>query len=194
MKYIGDRKQRGITQKLFLIETLAIKSQSEREYVIMGSTGNVYNVTISCSPSCTCPDFITRKNRCKHIFFVLLRIMKVTDPDKEEYSSNDIVKMFSNIPEITNVLCVGNNIKDKYERVNKNKQSVAKKEDDICPICLDDISNGDEIEFCKAVCGTCVHKLCFSMWCIKNQANCLICKSPWNQQKYVNLANDPENH
>ena len=79
---IHQRKQRGITQKLFLIETLKKKDEKSREYVIMGSTGNVYNVNITNDPTCTCPDYTNHANRCKHIFFVLVRIMKVIDPDK----------------------------------------------------------------------------------------------------------------
>lgn len=179
------RKQRGIMQKLFLIETLVVKNELEREYVIMGSTGNVYNVNITNKPTCTCPDYITRQNRCKHIYFVLIRIMKINNPDKKEYTSDDLKFMFNSIPEITNILCVNKQIKDKYT-CSKNNQ-VTIKDDDICPICLEDIKNGEEYEFCKAQCGKCVHKLCFSMWCKINPAICLLCKSPWNSQKYIKL-------
>lgn len=187
MNSFSQRKQRGITQKLFLIETLTKKDEISREYVIMGSTGNVYNVTISFDPVCTCPDYTTRANRCKHIFFVLVRIMKVYDPDKMRYTSNDLKNMFNNIPEITNILCVDNDIKDKYIQSKNNKITI--KNDDLCPICLDDIQNGEEFEYCQAQCGKCVHKLCFTMWCKKNPANCLVCKTPWGIQKYINLGN-----
>lgn len=182
-----QRKQRGVTQKLFLIETLQIKDETSREYIIMGSTGNVYNVNITHNPTCTCPDYITRGNRCKHIFFVLVRIMKVIDPDKKRYTDGDLKEMFSNISEITNVLCVGKQIKDKYS-CSKGSNIVTVKDDDICPICLEDIQNGEQFEYCKAQCGKCVHELCFSMWCIKNPANCLVCRTPWGTQKYLNLS------
>ena len=182
---IHQRKQRAIVQKLFLIETIEKKDDLSREYVIMGSTGNVYNITITNNPTCTCPDYLTRSSRCKHIFFVLVRIMKVIDPDKKIYTDNDLNVMFNNIPDITNLLCVDNITKDIYSR-SKNT-CVTIHEDDICPICLDDIQNGEDYEFCTARCGKCVHKLCFTMWCKINPPNCLICKSQWGAQKYINL-------
>lgn len=36
---------------------------------IVGSTGNIYTVTIAPSPSCTCPDHL-KGNQCKHIVYV----------------------------------------------------------------------------------------------------------------------------
>lgn len=50
----------------------------------MGSTGNVYNVIIKDNPSCSCPDYTTKKKRCKHIFLILLKIMKISDKQSEE--------------------------------------------------------------------------------------------------------------
>lgn len=69
MAYV--RKQRGSTQPLYLIETLDSTEMYEKSYSVMGSTGNVYTVTIKHTPECTCPDYTTRGNRCKHIFFIL---------------------------------------------------------------------------------------------------------------------------
>ena len=88
---MSTRKNRGLTQKLFIIE-----SKSDYDYVIMGSTGNVYDVTISNIPTCTCPDFTTRGNRCKHIYFIMMKIMKVINDEQEEYSDDDIAQMVLN--------------------------------------------------------------------------------------------------
>lgn len=178
------RKQRGITQKIFLIETIEKKNNTSREYVVMGSTGNVYNVNITNNPTCTCPDYSIRYNRCKHIYFILLRVMKVNNPDKEKYTDSELINMFKNIPEITNILCVNENIKNQYLKNKNNKIQI--KDDDICPICLEDIQNGEIFEYCRAKCGKCVHKTCFDMWCKKNPVKCLICRSPWGS-KYINL-------
>ncbi|AYV84670.1 MAG: hypothetical protein Hyperionvirus33_13 [Hyperionvirus sp.] len=181
------RKQRGIAQKLYLVETLEIKDEDVRKYVIMGSTGNVYTVTISNCPNCTCPDYMMRFVRCKHIFFVLIRIMKVEPGavNKKKYLEGELKIMFSNIPEITKVLCVSSKAKEKYVKL---AGGVVEKSDDVCPICLDDIKNGEEYEYCKAECGKCVHKGCFAMWCLKSEAKCLVCGSQWGVDKYVNLT------
>lgn len=42
---------------------------------IVGSTGNVYNVVLDFCPSCTCPNFSKKADICKHIFYVLLRVV-----------------------------------------------------------------------------------------------------------------------
>src|SRR5580700_10634340 len=101
-----SRKQRGVTQNIFLIETIIGTEQYERKYIVMGSTGNIYNVIIKNEPECTCPDYTTRYKRCKHIYFVLMRIMKINNVDEEEYTNDELVEMFKNIPQITNQLII----------------------------------------------------------------------------------------
>jgi hypothetical protein len=196
-----SRKQRGMSQKLYLIE-----ATDHFNYVIMGSTGNVYHVNISNSPTCTCPDHTTRHNRCKHIYFVLLRIMKVIDCEQEKYTNEEIEQMVKNINNIQNV-SVDSQTQQKYHKlteknidklVDKNSNVSAtdniKGLDDLCPICLDDMENGEDYVFCKADCGRAVHKLCFDMWTKKNKPSCLYCKKAWKKEpkeltegEYINL-------
>ena len=73
---IIERIQRALSQRLYLInqEDLSTPNNLSREYNVLGSTGNVYDVTISKRCSCTCPDEF---NCCKHILFVFLRVLKV---------------------------------------------------------------------------------------------------------------------
>lgn len=195
----ANRKLRGTTQNLFLVETILSQKEYEREYVIMGFTGNVYNVLITNSPTCTCPDFTTRGRRCKHIYFVLIKIMKVDsdNEDQEEYDSDELLEMFSNIPNITNNLVVDDHKKQTYKKLVKNnktkKVEVDQREtDDLCPICLDDLENGEDLDYCKYSCGKPVHKVCYGMW-IKTKAtnNCIYCRASWTgmdkETKYVNL-------
>lgn len=68
-----ERLLRVRTQRMFLIDrerTTSEDGSSEREvFDIAGSTGNVYQVTISKLPACTCPDSL-KGNQCKHIIYV----------------------------------------------------------------------------------------------------------------------------
>lgn len=43
---------------------------------MLGSTGNVYTVQVGHVPSCSCPDG-SKGNHCKHLLFVLLKILQV---------------------------------------------------------------------------------------------------------------------
>ena len=49
------------------------------EFVVLGSTGNVYTVTICRLPSCTCVDHLERKTVCKHLLFVYHKVPYHTD-------------------------------------------------------------------------------------------------------------------
>lgn len=195
------RKTRGKIQKIFLILTHEFTEDClERAYDVMGTTGNVYTVVINERPTCTCPDFTTRYNRCKHIYFVLTRIMKV-DPsqeDNKEYDENNLETMFKNIPQITNNLKVSTDQVVRYKQLRKNKNGEVKQQkitdDTQCPVCLGELDDNDEDEviiYCKFTCGGNIHKECFEMFNSKQlKPKCLICQNPWiceYKSQYINI-------
>jgi hypothetical protein len=187
------RKQRGLTQKIYLIEIIQPTSELIRDFIVMGSTGNVYTVSIKYIPSCSCPDNTTRKKNCKHIFFILVKIMNCFNPDLGIYTKEQLKNMFDAIPNITNLLCVDENTKNKYEQLKNKKTDTIQKtlDDDICPICLEDLNNGEELSYCKVKCGKNIHTNCFTMVNSKkiNDIICVFCRSPWNkEEKYINLS------
>lgn len=211
---MSTRKQRGKIQKLYLIECNSV-SQYIKEYVVMGSTGRIYSVTIKPSPICSCPDYQMRHRRCKHIYFILLRIMKVNkinkykssslsmeslkdkylDEDKEKYTKLDIKRMFRNIPKVTNHLLINKDFKKKYDnlkltgQLNKGNEIKKQRDNNICPICLDDIDNGEILDYCKYSCGNPIHNNCFIMYSkYKKPPICVFCRACWEkQQDYCNL-------
>ncbi len=196
------RKQRGKTQSIFLIETIIDDKELERKYVVMGLTGNIYNVTIKNAPECTCPDFITRGNRCKHIYFVLIRVMKTKNEDKNIYNKKELYDMFNNIPNIMGNLIINDELRNTYEKLKQENKlnSVSNGEiknvdqkgtDDLCPICLDELENGDELDYCKYSCGKGIHKICYSMWTKQHSTNCVFCRASWickENSNYINLT------
>jgi hypothetical protein len=187
----NSRKERGKNQHIYLIEKLPKTIDFMRKFIVMGNSGNVYNVEIKDKPSCTCPDYMTRSNRCKHIYFVLIRIMKVSDEDKCDFTKKDLSTMFKQIPKITDNLVVDNLIKSKYDNKKINSESLTKQKstDDLCPICLDDLENGDKLDYCKYSCGKSVHLICFGMWKKSKGDTCVFCRQNWNNDNtgYVNI-------
>lgn len=203
-----NRFERCYTDGLYLIESFIPDAQIlERKYSIMGSKGNVYEVTINYNPYCNCPDHLIRHKRCKHIYFVLSRIMKITNPDKEWFNDEELSDMFQNVPDITNNLIINNNLKEKYlkdianEEEHKDENGTIKQrdyKDENCPICLEPLENGKKIVFCKYSCGKSIHQKCFSMWEKKSGGICVFCRGNWyhknfnnddNKKRYVNLLN-----
>jgi len=201
---INSRKQRGLTQKLFLIETLPIIDNNIliREYSVMGLTGNVYKVSIKNVCECTCPDFQVRHQKCKHIYFILMRVMQIatTHSDTHQFTDDDLKLMFTMIPPITDTLCIDPITRKKYDvhRISHSgiasdkSLAVMKGKDDLCPVCLDDIVNGEEFDYCKTSCGRCIHTQCFKMWSMQNGKFCVFCRGAWANNNtdtlnYVNL-------
>lgn len=73
------RKDRALTQNLALI------SIEGEIYNVRGSTGNVYQIVIKNGPVCSCPDYTKRQIRCKHIYFVLITVLKVENTELDSY-------------------------------------------------------------------------------------------------------------
>lgn len=189
---MSSRKDRSKTQNLYVIEARN-NGLYEKKYIVMGSTGNVYTVTIGPHPTCTCPDYRNRHARCKHIYFIMLRIMKINKgEDKPKYSPAELIDMFRNIPKEVEHLYVDADTYKKYDQMkNQESGNVQMKsiEDDLCPICLDDLTNGEDIEYCKTRCGKAIHRECFKMWSRGREKACMFCRSPWDtvSTAYINL-------
>lgn len=193
------RKDNSKKDGLYIIEVVDV-SDKEKNYIIMGHSGRAYETKITNKPSCSCPDFKYRRKRCKHIYFVLIRAMKVEkkNEDKIEFTNNDIEIMFNNIPQVMNNLYVTKDIEKKYHdlKTHQKEHKIIKMKptsDEMCPICLDDLENGDIIDFCKYSCGKPIHMECFGMWTKKHTHNCLFCGSGWNQKvddEYINLMDN----
>ncbi len=186
------RKERAYKQKIFLLESIP-KSKYVRDYVVCGHSKNVYTISIKDIPKCTCPDHQTRHRRCKHIYFILCRIMKIK-PGKEDtpsFSKRALTMMFKNIPPITNNLIPGATVLDKYTKLKGttlgNDSVIVKQrmDQDTCPVCLDDIDNGEDLDYCKYSCGNPIHKECFKMWTTYHPARCVFCKANWRAPKYA---------
>jgi uncharacterized Zn finger protein len=68
-----ERLDRVRSQRMFLIDrnrNLSADGTHEEEvFDIAGTTGNIYQVTITKQPHCTCPDS-GKGNQCKHIIYV----------------------------------------------------------------------------------------------------------------------------
>ena len=106
--------------------------------------------------------------------------------------------MFKKIPAITNNLIINDNYKQKYNRYKKQitidgsvDNTVKQREQELCPICLDKINNGEELDYCKRSCGNPIHVDCFKMWTKHHPAKCVYCNANWTiptiTQKYINL-------
>ena len=102
-----------------------------------------------------------------------MNIDNVTD---RYYSDDDLTDMFSNIPPVAqNLMYKGDEMEN-----NEGKEVEQKFEKgDICPICLDPLENGKELDFCRYSCGKTIHSKCFSMWVKSKGSICVFCRAQW---------------
>ena len=174
----SQRIERCYTDNIYLIEVEPPDEDDEdikRKFVIMGRSGHVYNVTITNHPHCTCPDFYLRRHRCKHIYFVLMRIMNADNYTDSSYTDDELIDMFNNIPPIAqNLMYKGSAIPNEGKEVEQRFEK-----GDICPICLDPLENGKDLDFCRYSCGKTIHSKCFSMWEKSRGSICVFCRAQW---------------
>jgi len=66
-----EKLERATSQRMFVIDRTRGGTEDVPEETIdmAGTTGNIYSITISQMPKCTCPDN-QKGNQCKHIVYV----------------------------------------------------------------------------------------------------------------------------
>ncbi|KAI3851110.1 hypothetical protein MKW92_042863 [Papaver armeniacum] len=65
---VAERIKEALQERLCLLHCC------EADFFVLGATGDVFNVRLATTPSCSCPD---RMIPCKHILFVFLRVLEL---------------------------------------------------------------------------------------------------------------------
>jgi len=173
----------------------------------LGQTGNVYTIVISHVPSCTCPDH-AKGNLCKHILFVLHRVLKVprnspllfqqallteelhdifTTADSIQTAISSDVLAERQVREVYqartgdhNVILESTTTVDDKKKLISNRKDI----DQDCPICFERMNEKEELIYCKAKCGNNMHLTCFQKWdeaqkAINENVTCPFCRVEW---------------
>ena len=164
----------------------ALLDQSNQEdqplsetFLLAGTTGNVYNITISKIPMCTCPDYRKNQSQCKHIIYVLTNILKVREDLAYQlaFLRDELTEMFETAP------LPSAGIKSNGEGNGGDKRKAI---DGDCPICFMsmDPESGEDFLWCKSSCGQNVHRECFEQWAKSSVASngkvrCVYCRAEW---------------
>ena len=69
----------------------------QRKFKVYSTSGKKYIVTVSQSPSCTCPDHCFRLKICKHINFIMNNVLQNKFP-KEYYNHRTLDGLFKSLP------------------------------------------------------------------------------------------------
>ncbi|UZO10259.1 uncharacterized protein OCT59_001854 [Rhizophagus irregularis] len=173
---IYERIIRAEQQRLYMVNREKIDDFHE-EFAVLGSTGNIYTVTIKHVPNCTCPDF-GKGNLCKHIFFIYLKVFRLNRDSSFIYQkallSKELRSIFANAAPDPTVLA-NQRVRDKYKTftsgelvsdTNGNENEKRRPIEGNCPICYEPLEEKDHknIVWCKEGCGNNLHKDCFEQW------------------------------
>ncbi|MCJ1444911.1 MAG: hypothetical protein MMC23_005414 [Stictis urceolatum] len=170
-----ERYERATSQRMFVISrSRGPDADLPAETIeLAGTTGNIYTVTISKTPSCTCPD-AKKGNQCKHIIYALTLILKA--PSHLQYQlaflSTELQEIFSTAPPIPSA------DGDADPENPRNRKPV---EGD-CPICFTEFEEGEDVVWCKAACGNNIHQSCFEQWAKSRagkEVRCVYCRTAW---------------
>jgi len=205
---------RARSQKMYLVERKPVVEEHSREFVVLGSAGNLYTVTISHMPKCNCPDF-EKGNLCKHILFIYMKVLKVKREQliyQKALLTIELQEIFLQAPQDPSANIIADkSVKEKYQEIISGRPPTeiivpqkAIEPDDMCPVCYDTMSPSETLVFCKSSCGKSLHALCFKEWSLaKNgKPTCVYCRANWvdevtpnkntpihlNEEGYINLA------
>jgi hypothetical protein len=70
------RLNRALSQSMYLL-SITKKDIQDYSFSVEGSTSSVYKVDLNENLRCTCIDFKKRHKICKHILFILFRVLKI---------------------------------------------------------------------------------------------------------------------
>jgi len=180
-----------------------------RVFVVLGSTGNVYDVAIEKQPSCTCPLAVKHPTKvCKHRYFVYYKVLKLPrddgsappeDPDglahvpHQRYLRRDELKAILVDRNPENAPLASRAARDAYRRVSGGGViDVDDDDDDVapaaaprrpldeCTVCFEPFAEaGDDADFCHS-CGRNYHAACLTRWFLHKRARvCAVCAAPW---------------
>lgn len=194
-----QRIDRAKTQRMYLVRCGTMQDDFQCDFVVLGSTGNVYDVDIGPIPNCTCPDH-QKGNLCKHILFVLLKVMALDAHSHLIYQAawtpSELHSMFAQMKarfaNVSGAVIANRQVQETFAKLSQGldaedtKSGVARKavtEDD-CGICFDIMTKSQTLSYCRGTCGANFHKACIDPWLAQTQPQptCPMCREAWQGQ------------
>ncbi|KAI3940554.1 hypothetical protein MKW98_008867 [Papaver atlanticum] len=174
---VADRIQKAHQERLCLLH------RCESVFFLLGATGDVYNVRLSATSLCSCPD---RLIPCKHILFVLLRVLEVSVNDpwvwRKTLRECQLTRLF-NTPTSPKILA-GSHVHERFLHLFSTKSRLGSS--------TKEMYAEDRVSDCGAgVCDSVGHAKCMIYRKPSGAPFCASCGSRWNEdqeREYLNLA------
>jgi len=197
---ITDRIKRALSQRMYLVDRVGdANSDSERKFRVLGSTGNLYDVTISRQLSCSCIDFVKGNCPCKHIIFVFCRVLAQPRHSQHIYQlallSTELSEIFAFADKkgaeaavaVQAAQAVVDAAQGKSASSTTSEAAKPVPKGD-CSICFEDVEGAKEACTSCSTCKNFFHKACMDNWlkaarARASNASCPNCRSDWVSQE-----------
>ena len=172
------RVDRALTEHIYLIS-----NANPDEYIVMGSAGYPYEVHVDTTKQlamCTCPDCEHNGAVCKHILYVLFRVLH-----SPVVRSGSLAGVIANaqprprvLPPVVSESDVLNRVWNGYRLAGFDWVQPRWEEGDECPICFEPlVPDREYVHWCRRQCGKCLHRACFAHVIAKDK--CPMCRGVW---------------
>lgn len=192
-KGVQQRIERALSQSMYLVTKSDVNRQDlSCKFVVLGSTGNVYDVAIGRAPNCSCPDH-AKGNLCKHILFVLLKVMAIPSTSSLVYQQawigTELEEMYSimaqRFQQVSGGVMANSVVRKEYAKLQQRQVPVpivtCRQDLKDCPICFDALDAAADNIHCRSRCGANFHARCIGHWLGQQGSNptCPMCREPW---------------
>ena len=202
-------------ERLYLIHRYRDGEQPREAFDVCGSKGNVYKVLVDRNVGCTCMDFKLRRQVCKHLLFVYIKVLRLPSHlpvyANIRLSEGQVQQVFDEALNDPVAHALANpELRDAWKKAvgytsdgesGPSEAPVGKRlipdEGDVCGVCYEDLEPGsvEGLEFCLESCGRPIHTDCLETW-FKTRGfarTCIWCRAKWHDP-YQNQAQGSQNH
>ncbi len=171
------RLTKSLSEKIYLLYANQI-SESQWDFKVRGQSKNIYQQTLTSSQfSCSCPDHKTKQTFCKHLLFLVARVA----------IQMNIASNLSNDKTLWSINYFNDCSKSWIERLksriaenqNKPKSTDCSMIGNDCPVCFEEMKEGESLVKCITTCKNYFHNECINLWLSSGHNNCPLCRALW---------------
>lgn len=187
-RQVSQRIERALQHRLFLIRSEFHLEPPSAQFVVLGHTGNAYDIDMGPKVSCTCADFTKGSNNvCKHLLFVMIRVLGLERDDPRIWR-RELPRW--DRAEFCNKLAAGTNLTESVlapaavcAALEGSPRTVTVRLPSgmACPVCFEPVEVPHSGATCCASCGRNFHFTCITTWRTANDSNetCPTCRERW---------------
>lgn len=192
------RRERAMTQPIYVLDCTI--GSDTATFDVLGTSKTVYHVTYSIveTSRCSCPDHVVRGNTCKHIYFILDRVLGGAQGIANWAAAKDkIAERLAHLQGDGSVFADEHSLmryheilaKERAEGDSDDAEPQPRCRNDECAVCLTDFdttepSSTQSVQDVK-ICLTClngVHVECWRKWASVKGENCVYCRSKMDRK------------